>query len=86
MMRVQRTVLQEQSPVLKAMLSANGPWKESGNEVVELRDDTVGSMAFWFHLFHGKLTEKSYDIPLPEIWHAIAVSRKYFFKLQMLNR
>jgi hypothetical protein len=62
-----------------------GPFKEGKSDEITLEDDTVASMELWLQVFHKKVVEDSYLIPIEEVWNAIQVSRKYLFHLEKLN-
>ena len=62
-----------------------GPFKEAQSDEITLEDDTVASMELWLRVFHKKVVEDSYLIPIEEVWNAIQVSRKYLFHLEKLN-
>ncbi|KAL8786099.1 MAG: hypothetical protein Q9213_002962 [Squamulea squamosa] len=72
--RVSRDVMAESSDVWKVLFHSQD-WKEAGQDVIKLQDDSVVSMEVWFQLLHGTTTR--YDISLYELWHLAAAGKKY---------
>jgi hypothetical protein len=84
-MRVLRQTLVNSSKHFKIMLNTKGQWKEASQDEVILEDDTVTSIELWFRVLHSKMTEDMFEIPVEEIWHALAAGRKYFLKMETLQ-
>ncbi|CZS99179.1 hypothetical protein WAI453_008334 [Rhynchosporium graminicola] len=71
------------SAPFKAM--QNGAFLEGRSSVIALHDDSVASIELWLRRFYDAFNNKSYEVPILEVWNAIGVGRKYLFHGEKLN-
>ena len=81
--KVSRDVLAKESAVFKAEL--RGFFAEAKSSVVDVEEGTVKSLELWFRIIHNAMTEAMYEIPIVEIWEALAVADFRDFPETMLN-
>lgn len=84
-MRVRRDVVTSNSSVLTVLLCSPN-FRESSQNLVELKGDSARAMEIWFRVFHDTVTPETYAAPVAEMWELVSACDKYQFKVKHLKK
>jgi hypothetical protein len=83
-LKVSRQVLIKSSDRFRSMLA--GCFKEAGQDIVAVENESFTSLEVWFRLFHGSMNDDMYGIEVEEVWNVIALGHKRFLHNDRLNK
>jgi hypothetical protein len=69
--KVSRQILVSNSTQFSRMLS--GPFLESKQTIIDVREGTLSSLELCFRILHGEMTDSMYELPIKEVWEVIEV-------------